>query len=105
MSIRYALFANRLTGGVGDYMAHVQKGGTADLDMVVERVMEQGSHLSRGDALAMMEELLVATQSLLLDGYRVDLGGIVHLHTSIKGKLVGLTNLLRLRRRYEIGGV
>ncbi len=55
MSIRYALFANRLRVGVAEYTARVQSQGTVGLDALVERVVGQGSHLSRGDALAVME--------------------------------------------------
>jgi len=89
MSIRYALFANRLTSGVDDYSAHVQEERTVGLEELVERFVEPGSYLKRGDALVMMHELLLVCQSLLAQGYRVDLGGIVQLHTSIKGTFDG----------------
>jgi len=73
MSIRYALFANGLTSDVNDYSAHVEEAGMADLDVVFNRVVEQGERLNETDARSVMYKVLTACESLLLEGRRVDL--------------------------------
>jgi len=42
MPINYALFENNLTSDPTDYMAMVQPTGTAELEDVIERIIQQG---------------------------------------------------------------
>jgi len=62
MSIRYALFENRLTSGVDDYTARVQEAGLANLDAVFKRVVEQGERLNETDARSVMYKVMQACE-------------------------------------------
>ena len=48
-------------------------------------MLEQGSTTTKADILAVMEDQIKAIESLILDGKRVELGGLVILYPKIKG--------------------
>ena len=68
MTINYVLFENNLTSDPNDYMAIVQPTGTADLDDIIERIMDETvmSPENLCDALVEMSN----TPLILGDGVR-----------------------------------
>jgi len=56
MPINYVLFENNLTSDPTDYMAMVQPTGTAELEDVIERIIQQGSTVTRPDIVSVMED-------------------------------------------------
>ncbi len=79
MAINYALFENHLTSDPDDYAAQVKITGSADLEVLANRMIDQGSTVTKPDILAVLEDAIKATESCLLDGYRVQLGGLCEL--------------------------
>jgi len=51
MPINYVLFENQLTSDPTDYMAMVQPTGAAELDDIIERIIQQGSTVVKADTL------------------------------------------------------
>ena len=84
MTIPYSLDENRLTDK-GGYFARMKSSGTADLEMIIDRMVERGSTLGKADALAAMQLLIEVIIALILDGWRVSLGGLVRLYCTIEG--------------------
>ena len=93
MAIEYALFENHLTSDPNDYAAQVKSGGTADLELIAERMIDQGSTTTKADILAVLEDTLQACESYLLDGFRVDFGGLCRLGVSVSGVFNGITDV------------
>ncbi|RLC75421.1 MAG: hypothetical protein DRJ03_30290 [Chloroflexi bacterium] len=89
MAINYALFENHLTSDPDDYAAKVQTNGTADLELIVQRMIDQGSTTTKADILAVLEDTIKACESYLLDGFRVDFGGMCRLSPSVSGVFNG----------------
>ena len=92
MAINYALFENHLTSDPDDYAARVQTNGTADLDAIAQRMIDQGSTTTRADILAVLEDTIQACESYLLDGFNVDFGGLCRLGASVSGVFNGITD-------------
>ncbi len=92
MPIHYALFENNVTTDPDDYSAAVQAIDSADLDTLVRRMLERGSTTTRADILAVMEDAIGACESLLLDGMRVNFGGLVELFPRVRGVFNGVTD-------------
>ena len=69
--IHYTLFENNLTSDPTDYRATVQPVGRAELEDVIERIIQRGSTVSKSDILSVLEEYHHAIESLLLDGLNV----------------------------------
>ncbi len=92
MSIKYKLQENKLTTETDLYAAHVQQTGTVGLDDIVQRMLAQGSTVTRTDIVAVLEEAIKATELCLLDGFRVSFGGLFDLFPRIKGKFDGITD-------------
>ena len=92
MAIEYALFENHLTSDPDDYAATVKSGGTADLEQIADRMIDQGSTTTKADILAVLEDTLQACESYLLDGFRVDFGGLCRLGVSVSGVFNGITD-------------
>ncbi len=84
MTIPYSLDRNNLNDK-GGFFARTSSHGTADLDMIAERILARGSTLSKADVLAVLYLLLEVIVDLVLEGWRVNLGGLVHLYCSIEG--------------------
>ena len=91
MTIKYRLTPNKLTE-TECYAAKVQLTGSADLDDIVARIVDQGTTVRPPDILAVLENAIQATNSLLLEGMRVNLGGLCDLFPKISGKFTGPTD-------------
>jgi len=104
MPINYALFENHLTSDPDDYAAQVKITGSADLEVLANRMIDQGSTVTKPDILAVLEDAIKATESCLLDGYRVQLGGLCELFPRIKGVFNGITDTFDAsRHRVDVG--
>lgn len=85
MPIQYALDQTVHTQKNDEYVARVTPVGTVDLDGIVDRIVNRGSTVGRSDVVAVLYELIDVCTDLVVDGYRVNLGDLVHLYCSIKG--------------------
>ena len=74
MSIKYALYANRLTEEPDIYAAKVKFTGSVNMETLAKRIIDQGSTVTMPDILAVMENLVKAIEGYLLEGYRINLG-------------------------------
>ena len=92
MTIKYALYENKLTEAADLYAARVLISGSADLNTVADRIVEQGSTVTRTDVIAVLEGAIVAVENLILEGARVNFGGLCDLYPKIKGKFNGITD-------------
>lgn len=92
MPINYALFENHLTTDPTDYTAQVKITSSVDLDGIVQRILDQGSTVTRPDILAVLEDAIKASESILLEGSRLNFGGLVDLYPRIRGVFNGLTD-------------
>lgn len=90
MTINYELRENHLTSDPNDYYAGVQTSGSVDLDAIVQRMIDQGSTVTKADILAVLEDAIKASESYLLDGFRVNFGGFCELFPRIGGVFNGL---------------
>ncbi len=105
MAIRYALYENLLTTDPDDYAAHVEITASADLDTIADRMVAQGSTVTRADILAVLENAITATEALLLQGYRLNFGGLADLYPRLIGTFEGITDTFdRARHRVDVGG-
>jgi len=91
MSINYVLHENNLTSDPDDYMALVQPVGTAELEDVIERIVAQGSTVTRADIVSVLEDYHTAIENLVLEGVNVNTPG-ANYRVSIKGVFTGLTD-------------
>lgn len=72
MAIQYSIHKNNLVDPSGsDYWAMVHYLGTADMDRVMERMMQRGSGVTRQDALAALSLYHSTVEMMVLEGYRV----------------------------------
>lgn len=92
MTIDYALYKNKLTEATDLYAARVLITSSIGLEAIADRIVEQNSVVSRTDCIAVLEASVVAVQSLLLDGARVNFGGLFDLYPRIKGKFNSITD-------------
>ena len=92
MPINYALFENPLTPNPTDYTARVEITGSAGKELLLERMLAQGSTVTSSDILAVIEDLTKATESLLLEGFRVNIGDLVQVYPRIRGTYDGPTD-------------
>ena len=92
MSINYALYENKLTEATDLYAAKVLISGSADLNTVADRIVEQGSTVTRTDVIVVLEGAIMAVENLILEGERVNFGGLCDLYPRIKGKFNGITD-------------
>jgi hypothetical protein len=88
MPVNYALFENNLTSDPDDYMAMVQPTGTAELEDVIERMIERGSTVVRADILSVLEDYHSAVENMVLEGVNVNTPG-ANYRVSIKGVFNG----------------
>ncbi len=104
MSIKYSLFPNRLTENGNDFAARVQLTGSVDLSGLAQRIINQGSTVTMPDVLAVLENTIQAVEGYLLDGFRVNLGGLCDLYPRVRGTFAGLTDGYDpARHRVELG--
>jgi len=104
MSINYALFENNLTSDPNDYAGRVQITASVDLDAIAQRMIDQGSTVTKADILAVLEDVIKATEGYLLEGYRVNFGGLCDLYPRVKGVFNGITDTFDpSRHRVDVG--
>lgn len=89
MSIKYSLVENLLTPDPNDYYPQVQLTGRAGQDELADRMLSLGSTVGKADVLAVLSLLDEATEALVLEGYRVDLAGIVDVYPRMQGVFNG----------------
>jgi hypothetical protein len=92
MPINYALFENSLTGEPNDYTAQVQTTASLNLDDLIQRVIQQGSTSTEADIVAVLEDIIKVCKAALLDGNRVNFGGLVELFPRVRGIFHGITD-------------
>ena len=92
MTIEYALYKNKLTEDTDLYAAKALITVSADLETIADRICEQHSIVSRTDCIALLEASVSVTKSLLLEGARVNFGGLFDLFPKIKGKFDSITD-------------
>lgn len=100
MPINYSLFENNLTSDPDDYMAMVQPVGTADLDVIIERMIKQGSTVTKADTLSVLEDYFTAVESMILEGMNVTTP-IANFGASIRGVFNGQTDSFN-KARHQI---
>jgi hypothetical protein len=88
MPINYVLFENNLTSDPDDYMALVQPTGTADLEAVIERMIQQGSTVVKADILSVLEDYHSAIENMVLEGMNVNTPS-ANFGASVKGVFEG----------------
>jgi len=104
MTISYNIQQSRLSTTPDDYFARVSLNSSVDIDRIIDRMIEQGSTITKADTFAVIEEAIKATESLLLDGFRVNFGGLVQLYPKIKGKFTGpLDSYNNSRHKLDVG--
>ncbi|MCB8983462.1 MAG: DUF4469 domain-containing protein [Ardenticatenaceae bacterium] len=91
MPIKYSLYENNLTSDPDDFMAFVQSSGTAELDAVIERMIQQGSTVTRADTLSVLEDYYTAVESMILEGWNVNTP-LTNFSASIRGVFHGRTD-------------
>lgn len=92
MPIHYALYRNYVSPGPDDYAAVVKPIASVNLEAMIERMIDRGSTTARADILAVLEDAIGATESLLLDGMRINFGGLVELYPRIRGVFTDATD-------------
>ncbi len=85
MSIIYTIYPNNLTSDPNDFAARVKIRGSADLETIVDRMVDQGSTTTRADIMAVLEDAMKSAEQYLLDGHRVNLGGLCQLYPCVRG--------------------
>jgi len=90
MTIKYTLEPNRLTPDPNDFKARVRQTGSIDLDGLAQRIVEQGTTVTLPDVLAVLENTIQAAESFLLQGYRINLGGLCELFARLRGRFAGI---------------
>ena len=104
MAINYALFENHLTSDPNDYSARVQSSGSVDIDAIADRMIDQGSTTTKADILAVLEDTIKACEGYLLDGYRVNFGGLCEFFPRVSGVFDGITDSFdSSRHRVDVG--
>jgi len=104
MTIRYALFENKLMHATGnEFVAMVTASGTADFEAVAARMANMGTTVTKADILAVFADLSKATESLLADGFNVNFDGLCNFRCSVKGTFDGPTDSFdSSRHRLEV---
>jgi hypothetical protein len=87
MSIEYKLYKGSHLLEAHQYIARVQA-RTANLDQVVDRIIERGSTVGRADVASVLEDFFGAVESLLLDGWNVSTPG-ANYRVSVRGVFEG----------------
>ena len=91
MPIHYSLFENYLTADPNDYIARVSPTRIAELEDVINRMIERGSTVTRADIVSVLEDFEKALQSLLSEGANVNLP-FANYSAGIKGVFNGQTD-------------
>jgi hypothetical protein len=90
--ITYSLIENTVTADPDDYYGQIQLSGSADADALADRMVQMGSTVTKPDVLATLELAFRAVESLVLEGNRVLLAGIVEVSPRMQGVFNGITD-------------
>ena len=82
--IHFGLYKNKLTNGKEQFKAQVLSKETYNLDGVIDRMLEQGTTLTRQDIVAVLDLFFRTVMMLVLEGHNV-LTPLVNLGVSIAG--------------------
>ncbi len=91
MPIRYVLLKNALSDDPDDYVARVISYDSVGLEEVIERMVQQGSTVTRADIVSVLEDFYTAIKGLLLNGVNVNTP-LANFRLSIKGTFRDITD-------------
>ena len=100
MSIDFALFINNLTSDPDDYAALVQISGSVGLEEIAKAIIDAGSTVTEADIMAVLTDSIKVTQNFLLDGKRVQFGGLFEMFPRVKGIFTGILDTFDPARHY-----
>ena len=75
----------------GKFIAQVQVRGSLGFAEMADRMIDQGSSITKPDILAVFENLATALETAMLQGYRVNFGGLFDMFPSVSGTFEGIT--------------
>ena len=103
MSINYSLYENKLPAANDSYAARVSIKNSVGLDEIADRIVSMGTTVRKADILAVLENTCQACEEYLLEGTRVNVGGMFDLFPSIKGVFDSITDSFDpARHRLEV---
>ena len=103
MSINYSLYENKLPSAEDTYAARVNIKDSVGLDEIADRIVAMGTTVRKADILAVLENTCQACEEYLIEGNRVNVGGVFDLFPSIKGKFDSITdNFDPARHKVEV---
>jgi len=89
MTVHYSLYRNHLKTGEEEYAARTMSLGTIGLEEIAEAIVSLGTTVTKTDVLAVLEGMCQVSEAKLVEGFRVQLGGVAELFTRIKGIFTG----------------
>lgn len=92
MPITYTLKKNYLREGSREYYPQVKLSGSADINAIAQRMIEQGSTITLEDIRAVLTSLNKACLSIVLEGRRVNLGELVDIYPRMQGTFNSLSD-------------
>ena len=92
MAIQYYLVPYLLNGSRNDFVARVRPSGSVQLAHLARRIVAQGSTVRVPDILAVWENTIQAIEAFLLEGFRVNLGGLCNFYPRLRGVFKGPTD-------------
>jgi hypothetical protein len=101
MAINYALFKNNLIESTSKFFGKVLSKDSVGTEGIAERMLAQGSTITRSDIYAVIEDLIKAVEAMLLDGKRVNIGDFIQLYPGLKGQFSGIDDSFD-RSRHKI---
>ena len=119
MAIKYSVVPNHLITNRTVYRAQVAQTGSVNLARLADRIVAQGTTVRLPDVLAVLENTIMAAEAYLIEGFRVNLGGLCQLYPRVQGTFETLDDTFdparhrlvlgarpgeRLRRAFETGG-
>lgn len=89
MTISYKLRKNNIVTDEDVYAGMLSQTASVGLKELADRIIDQGSTVTKPDVLAVLENCATAIESFLLEGTRVQFAGLCDLFPRIKGKFTG----------------
>lgn len=86
MAIRYAVRKQQMGGDNEYYLGRVQLKGSFSRDMVITRMLDMGSTITRADILAVLDNFEKAVKAICLEGNKVTLEGFAQFTPSVSGR-------------------
>lgn len=86
MPIQYHLVESDPSQEETSYLAQVQLTSTANLEVIASRMITKGVRVPKVELLPLLEHMVKAVEDLLIDGQRVNLGGLVDLSPRVLGR-------------------